>query len=324
MARPSLIELEAVLAIVRHGSFRAAALDLGLSTTALSHAVGKLERQLGVRLLNRTTRSVSLTDAGRSFVEQVGPALGAIQGAMDTARAQQETPSGTLRINAFPTGAREILAPLILAFLRRHPRVHIDLVTEGRLVDVVAAGFDLGLRGADLVPADTIALPLGPPRRFAVAASPAHLDRHGLPRLPQDLLAHPCIRVRLPNGALYRWRFEKAGQDVQIDVQGPITLDEASLSRLAALDGVGIGYFMEPDIREDLAAGRLVQVLQDWTPALPPLCLYYPSRRHASAAFQAFIAMARDFATKRADQPGTRLGSASARSPAASQRRSPT
>jgi DNA-binding transcriptional LysR family regulator len=296
MSRQTLIELEAVLVIARRGSFRAAALDLGMSTTALSNAIGKLERQIGVRLFNRTTRSVSLTDAGRTFVEQVGPAFEAIQGAMNTARAQQETPSGTLRINAFATAAREILAPLILEFLRRHPQVHIDLVTEGRLVDVVAAGFDLGVRGADLVPSDTIAIALGPPRRFAVVASPAYLESHGVPQVPQDLLAHPCIRVRLPNGALYRWRFEKAGESVQIDVRGPITLDEASLSRIAVLEGVGIGYFMEPDVREDIAAGRLVQILKDWTPTLAPLCLYYPNRRNSSAAFQAFIAAAREFA----------------------------
>lgn len=302
MSRHALIELEAVLAIVRCGSFRAAALDLGMSTTALSNAISKLERQLGVRLFNRTTRSVSPTDAGRTFVEQVGPALDAIQGAMNTARAQQETPSGTLRINAFATAAREILAPLILAFLRRYPQVHIDLVTEGRLVDVVAAGFDLGVRGADLVPSDTIAVPLGPPRRFAVVASPAYFGSHGVPQVPQELLGHRCIRVRLPNGALYRWPFEKAGETVQIDVQGPITLDEASLSRLAALDGMGIGYFMEADVREDISAGRLVQILKEWTPPLAPLCLYYPNRRNSSAAFQAFIALAREFAAARSGQ----------------------
>lgn len=296
MSRQGLIELEAVLAIVRCGSFRAAALDLGLSTTALSNAIGKLERAIGVRLFNRTTRSVSLTDAGRTFVEQVGPPLEAIHAAMNAARAQQETPSGTLRINAFATAAREILAPLILEFLRRYPRVHIDLVTEGRLVDVVAAGFDFGVRAGDLVPSDAIAIPLGPARRFAVVVAPDYARSHEMPKVPQDLLAHPCIRVRLPNGALYRWPFEKGGEVVQIDAQGRLTLDEASLARLAVLDGVGIGYFMEPDVRADIAAGRLIQILKDWTPPLAPLCLYYPNRRNSSAAFQAFVALARDVA----------------------------
>jgi len=296
MAQGGLIELDAVLAIARKGSFRAAALELELSTTALSNAIGKLERQLGVRLFNRTTRSVSLTDAGRNFVDQVGPALKDIHDAMDAARSQQETPSGTLRINAFATAAREILAPLLLQFLRRYPQVHIDLVTEGRLVDIVAVGFDLGLRSADLVPSDMIAIPVGPPRSFAVVASPAYLQTNGRPRVPPDLLNHACLRIRLPNGALHRWQFEKDGEAIQIDVHGPITLDEASLSRIAVLDDIGIGYFMESDVREDIAAGRLVRVLQDWTSPLAPLCLYYPSRRNPSAAFSALIGLARELA----------------------------
>jgi DNA-binding transcriptional LysR family regulator len=299
MTRHSLIELEAVLAIARCGSFRAAALDLGMSTTAISNAVGKLERELAVRLFNRTTRSVSLTHAGRIFVAQIKPALEDIQKAMNTARSQQETPSGILRINAFATAAREIMAPLVLAYLQRYPQVHIDLVTEGRLVDVVAAGFDLGVRSADLVPSDAVAIPLGQTRRMAVVASPAFFDRTTIPQLPQELLGHPCLRIRLPNGALFRWRFEKDGEELHIDVEGPLTLDEASLARIAATNGVGIGYFMEADVHEDIAAGRLVRVLEDWTPPLAPLCLYYANRRNSSAAFQAFIALAREFAAGR-------------------------
>lgn len=302
MGRHSLIELEAVLAIVRCGSFRAAAIDLGMSTTAISNAVGKLERELAVRLFNRTTRSVSLTYAGRIFVSQIKPALEDIQKAMNTARSQQETPSGTLRINAFATAAREIMAPLVLAYLLRYPQVHIDLVTEGRLVDVVAAGFDLGVRSADLVPSDAIAIPLGQLRSMAVAASPAFFESRPIPQMPQELFAYPCLRVRLPNGAMFRWRFEKDGEEVQIDVEGPITLDEASLARIAVLNGVGIGYFMEADVREDIAAGRLVRILEEWTPPLAPLCLYYSNRRNSSAALQAFIALARDFAAGRVAQ----------------------
>jgi len=294
MSREVLIELEAVLAISAQGSFRAAALELGLSTTALSNLIGRLERQLGVRLFNRTTRSVSLTDAGRTFVEQVAPALRDIQEAMAAVRSQQDTPTGTLRINAFATGAREILAPLVLAFLRRYPQVHVDLVTEGRIVDIVAEGFDLGIRTADLVPSDMIAVPLGPPRRFAVVATPSYFEEHGRPRTPPDLLGHECIRIRLPNGAPYRWHFEKDGGPLQIDVEGPITLDEASLARIAVLEGIGIGFFMEADVRDDIAAGRLTRVLEDWTPPTTPLSLYYPGRKNPSAAFRAFVDMARD------------------------------
>lgn len=305
MARHSLIELEAVLAIHRCGSFRAAALDLGMSTTALSNAVGKLERELSVRLFNRTTRSVSLTYAGRIFVEQIKPALEDIQNAMNTARSQQETPSGTLRINAFATAAREIMASLVLPYLARYPQVHIDVVTEGRLVDVVAAGFDIGVRSANLVPSDAIAIPLAKGRRMAVVASPALLDSKPGPKVPYDLRQYPCVRVRLPDGSLFRWRFEKDGDELQLDVDGPVTLDEASLSRIAVINGVGIGYFMEADVREDIAAGRLVRLLDDWTPPLAPLCLYYSNRRNPSAAFRAFIALARDVAAGRSPQPDT-------------------
>lgn len=287
------MEFDAVLAIARRGSFRAAALELGISTTSLSNLIGALERRLGVRLFNRTTRSVSLTDAGRSFVDQVAPAVATLHDAMTAASAQQEAPSGTIRINAFPTAAREILAPLLLPFLRQYPDVHVDLVTEGRIVDIVAEGFDLGIRTANLVPSDMIAIPIGPPRRFAVVASPQYLASHGAPETPADLLRHRCLRIRLPNGALHRWQFEMHGEPLQIGVQGPITLDEASLARIAVLDHVGIGYFMESDIREDLEAGRLVRLLEEWTPPMERLCLYYPNRRNASAAFRALTEMAR-------------------------------
>lgn len=291
--RSDLAELDAVLMVARHGKFRTAALELGVSTTALSNAVGKLERTLGVRLFNRTTRSVSLTEAGQQFVAQVAPAVRDIQEAMDLARSRQATPSGTLRINAFPTAAREIFSSLVLPFLRAHPQVHIDIVTEGRLVDIVAGGFDLGVRSADLVPADMIALPLGVARRNVVVGTPSYLKAHGTPLIPQDLTRHACLRVRLPNGAIHRWPFEKDGETVQIDVEGAITLDEASLARTAVLASVGLGLAMESDVREDIEAGRLVRVLEDWTPALSPLSLYYPNRRNPTAAFKAFVDFAR-------------------------------
>jgi DNA-binding transcriptional LysR family regulator len=294
MIQSSLTDLDAVLAIARRGKFRAAALELGMSTSALSNAVGKLERQLGVRLFNRTTRSVSLTEAGQNFVDQVGPALESIHEAVDAARSQQATPSGTLRINAFPTAAREIFASLVLPFQARYPEVHVDIVTEGRLIDIVAGGFDLGVRSADFVPVDMIAVPLGSPRRNVVVGTPTYFERRGKPVIPQDLEGHSCIRVRLPNGAIYRWPFEKDGRSVHVDVEGALTLDEASLARTAVLASVGLTLAMESDVREDIEAGRLERVLEDWTPALAPLCLYYPSRRNPTAAFKAFIDFARE------------------------------
>lgn len=298
MYRPALTDFDSVLAIARRGSFRAAALDVGMSTTALSNAIGKLEANLGIRLFNRTTRSVSLTDAGRVFVQQLGPALQDIHEAIVTARSHQATPSGTLRINAFATAAREILSPLVLKFLRRYPEVHVDLVTEGRLVDIVADGFDLGIRVADLVPTDMIAVSLGAQQRYVVVGSRAYLEEHGYPLVPPDLLQHQCVRIRLPNGALFRWRFEKDGQTVPVDVSGRITLDESSLARAAVLEAIGLGYFMEQDVRQDIEAGRLVRVLDDWTPPFDGLCLYYPGRRNPSAALKAFIALARDHGSR--------------------------
>lgn len=285
--------LEAVLTIARRGSFRAAALDLGMSTTALSHTIGRLEANLGVRLFNRTTRSVALTDAGQDFVTRVGPALTEIRAALDNARSQRITPAGTLRINASVQAGRAV-APVVLAFLRRYPEMQVDLVTEGRLVDIVAEGFDLGIRPADLVPRDMIALPLGRPQRHAVVASPDWLARHPTPQSPADLTPDQCIRARLPNGALLRWPLEKGGQQVLIEARGRLTVDEPAIARAAVLDGAGIGFFIEDDVADDIAAGRLVRLLDDWTPERPGFSLYYPGRRHPSAGFAAFLAMVRD------------------------------
>jgi DNA-binding transcriptional LysR family regulator len=301
----SLSDFDAVLAISRRGSFRAAALDLGLSTTALSNAIAKLEGHLGVRLFNRTTRSVSLTDAGRRFVDQVTPALKDIHQALDAVRSEQETPAGVLRINAFATAAREIIEPLIVEFLRRFPEVHIDLVTEGSFVDIVADGFDFGIRSENHVPTDMYAIPLGQPRRYAVVASPDYLSNRAAPQRPSDLLSHACIRVRLPNGAMFRWQFRDEDQLLHIDVRGPITLDEASLARTAVLNSLGIGFFMESDVSDDIKSGRLVRLLEAWTPRIAPLCLYYPSRRNPPAAFKVFVDLARELArsSRVASQP---------------------
>jgi DNA-binding transcriptional LysR family regulator len=299
MERAGLNELEAVIAIARRGTFRSAAIDLGMSTTALSHAIGKLETSLGVRLFNRTTRSVSLTEAGKLFVEQVGPALQDIHGALDAVRSQRDTPSGTIRINAAPFAAREIISPLVFEFLRLYPDMHVDLVTEGRLVDIVAEGFDLGVRVAGLVPSDMITVPLGRLQRYAIVGSTGYFKDHEKPLVPPDLLNHRCVRVRLPDGALFRWRFEKDGEAIQIDVGGPITLDEASLARAAVMEGMGVGCFMEQNILADIEAGGLVRVLEDWTPPFPGLCLYYPSRRNLSAGVKAFLALARELSTNK-------------------------
>lgn len=302
MERASLVDLEAVIAIARRGTFRAAAIDVGLSTTALSHVIGKLEAKLGVRLFNRTTRSVSLTDAGRLFVEGVGPALQDVYDALETVRSQRATPSGTIRINAAAFAALEIM-PLVLEFHRRYPDMNVDLVTEGRLVDIVSNGFDLGVRVAHLIPSDMIAVSLGLTQRHVVVGSPDYFKTQEKPRVPMDLLKHECVRIRLPDGSPYLWHFEKQGNSVQVDVSGRITVDEGNLARLAVIENAGLGYTLEQYVREDIAAGRLVRVLEDWTPQYPGLCLYYPGRRNLSAGMKAFLSLARESGEKGKAEP---------------------
>lgn len=295
MANPrlGLNELEAVLAVARRASFRQAAIDLDVSTTALSNTIAKLEATLETRLFNRTTRSVSLTEAGQLYLELVGPALQDVRAALETVRSHNAGPAGVLRINAFASAARAALLPLVLEFLRRYPKVHIDLVTEGRLVDIVADGFDLGVRAANLIPSDMIVIPLGQSQRYAVVGTPAYFEQHGRPRTPPDLLRQQCIRIRLPNGAIFPWHFERAGELTQLDVNGQLTLDEPSVAKAVVREGVGLGFFMEQDVQAEIEAGQFERVLEDWTPPRDNLSLYYPNRRNPSAALMAFTTLAR-------------------------------
>lgn len=289
MRSSGLVELDAVMAVARHRNFRVAALELGVSRSALSHAVAALEQRLGVRLFNRTTRSVSPTEAGEQFVASVAPALVDIRGAIEAASSRRTKPAGTLRINAGARAARQLMTPIILEYLHRYPQMKVDLVTEGRLVDIVVAGFDAGVRPADRVPQDMIAIPIGPDQRFAVVGSPAYLDERGTPRTPQDLLVHRCIRSRLPGGSILRWEFNRHGEAIAIDVDGPLTLDESTLMLEAVRAGVGLAYLTEWNVAADLADGRLVRVLENWTPTFPGLCLYYPGRRHVPAGLRALV-----------------------------------
>ncbi|OAF05410.1 LysR family transcriptional regulator [Bradyrhizobium centrolobii] len=299
MSRGRLIELEATVAVARRRSFRAAAAELGLSSTALSQAIAELEARLGVRLFNRTTRSVSPTPAGEQFVAQVAPALTAIRDAADAVNQHRSTPTGVLRLNTSAGAARRILRPIVFEYLKRYPEMSVDIVTEGKLIDIVREGFDAGFRLAEQVPADMISIPLGRDERLVVVGSPAYLAGRALPTQPADLARHDCIRMRLPAGAVYRWEFEKEGEQL-VDVSGRLTLDDAGLIREAALAGYGVAYMSEWDVADDLHEGRLVQLLADWTPPFPGVCLYYPGRRHVPAGLRAFI----DLIQERRRQPG--------------------
>jgi DNA-binding transcriptional LysR family regulator len=289
MRSSGLSELEAALAVARCRRFKAAATELGTSTSALSHTIAALEMRIGVRLFNRTTRSVSLTEAGEQFVNAVAPALASIRAAMDQAGTHRDTPSGTLRINTSLGAARQVMTPIVLEYLRRYPEMKVDIVTEGRLIDIVKDGFDAGIRLADSVPRDMIAVPFGPSQRLIVVGAPVYFARHSVPKSPHDLTSHSCIRMRLPSGAIYRWEFERHGEAFEIDVQGPLILDEHELILEAARAGVGLAFLAEFNVTADIAAGRLQPVLEDWTPPFPGLCLYYPGRRHVPAALRALI-----------------------------------
>lgn len=287
--RSGLTELEAVLAVARHGSFRAAAASLEMSTSALSQAVAALEARIGTRLFHRTTRSVRLTAAGQRFVADIGPALADIRGALERASDEGGPPTGTLRINTSVGAARRVMSPLLIPYLLRYPGVHLDLVTEGRLIDIVREGFDAGFRTEDTVPGDMVAIPFGPRIRFAVVGSPDYFATHGRPRTPTDLARHACIRARMPAGHIYRWEFTRGGESLAVEVGGTLTLDEPQLMLEAAMAGLGLTYLTEFNVEEALATGHLERVLEEWTPPFDRLCLYYPGRRHVPAPLRALI-----------------------------------
>jgi DNA-binding transcriptional LysR family regulator len=288
MAGLSLHELHALAAVAARRSFRGAAGELGVSPSSLSHSIAGMERRLGVRLFNRTTRSVSLTEAGEHFLGRIHPALREIADAVETVNQFRDTPSGLLRINASEGGAERLL-PIVLSFMAAYPDMRVDLASDGRLVDIVAEGFDAGVRGGDAVPQDMVALPLGIPEAYAIVASPAYFAARGVPQAPADLLQHDCIRVRMPSGALLRWEFERRGEEVRIEPPGRLVLGSINLSIQAAVAGAGVAYVIERYVTDELVSGRLARALTEWTLPFPGVCLYYPRQRLPSAGLAAFI-----------------------------------
>jgi DNA-binding transcriptional LysR family regulator len=293
MRRTGLIELNAVATVANRRSFRAAAAELGMSPSALSHAIASLEQRLQVRLFNRTTRSVSLSEAGELFLARIQPALREIFTAMEQVNDLRDTPAGTLRINTSEGAAEQVLRPVVLKFLKRYPDMQVEIVTDQRLVDIVAEGFDAGIRLAEAVPRDMIALPCGPDQRFAAVASPQYFKGRKKPLTPGDLAEHNCIRYRFSTGTLFRWEFEKRGEELAIDVKGSLTLTSQSLRIEAAVAGLGIIYVNDSSVAKHVASGRLIRVLDDWTPSFPGLRLYYSGHRHVPAGLRAFIAVLR-------------------------------
>lgn len=289
MTRPSLNDLAAFVAVANHRSFRRAADVMGVSRSALSHAIIALEAKLGVRLFNRTTRSVSPTQAGARLLARLDPVLQDLDQALDTLSEERGAPSGPLRINANKSGARLLLADVVPRFLDLYPDVELDLVSEGRLVDIVEQGFDAGVRLLEAVPRDMVAVKFGGEVRFITVAAPSYLAARATPKAPDDLQAHRCIRQRLPSGKRYRWEFAKRGAEVAIDAPGTLTLDDNDLLVQAAVAGRGVAYVPEPFAKPFLESGELVTVLDDWCPPTPGLALYYPSSRHLPSPLRAFI-----------------------------------
>ncbi len=300
MIKPNLIDLNAFMVVAANRSFRRSADVVGVSRSALSHRMRKLEEQLGVRLLHRTTRSVSLTDAGSKLLEQITPTLRELETTLDNLTDAQGEPGGVLRINANDTAIRLLLKHVVPTYLDRYPSVELDLVSEGRLVDIVEHGFDAGVRLREAVPQDMIAVKLGRGIRFLAVAAPDYLHHYGTPSVPDDLRQHRCIRQRLPSGKRYRWEFERQGKEIAIDVPGTLTLDDNDLMVEAATDGLGIAFVPETAAYEELKSGRLVAVLGKWSPPCPGLMLYYPGRRYVPSALRAFIDVIKEPGTQAA------------------------
>ena len=293
MSNPRLPDLISFATVARLRSFRGAALELGVSASALSHAVRGLEERLGVRLLNRTTRSVTPSQAGQRLLERLGPALRDIDDALDDVNTFRDTPIGTLRLNVPRSAAHLLLAPLMARYLAAHPQMRLEITTDDGLVDIVAGGYDAGVRFGESLQGDMVAVPLGPPQRLVVVGSPAYLAKHGAPATPRELRAHACIRFRFPSGKFYRWEFAKGGQALEIDVDGPLALGEAELMIRAAEDGVGLACVLDAQVEPRVQSGALVRVLEDWCPMIPGFYLYYPSRRQMAGGLRAFVEMIR-------------------------------
>lgn len=290
MPRDNLNELTAFTAVAREESFTRAAARLGVSQSALSHTVRALEERLGLRLLTRTTRSVSPTEAGERLLRTVGPRLDEIEAELSALSELREKPAGTVRITAGEHSAETVLWPAIARLLPDYPDIRVEITVDYGLTDIVAERYDAGVRLGEQVARDMIAVRIGPDMRMAVVGAPAYFAKRPKPRAPQDLTAHNCINLRLPTyGGLYAWEFEKAGRELKVRVEGQLVFNTAGLRMGAVLSGLGLAYVPQDQVAAHLADGRLVQVLEDWCPPFPGYHLYYPSRRQATPAFSLLV-----------------------------------
>jgi DNA-binding transcriptional LysR family regulator len=290
MQRGHLNDLLAFLAVGRERSFTRAAAKLGVSQSALSHTIRELEERLGVRLLTRTTRSVSPTDAGERLLRTVGPRLEEVEAELAALSDLREKPAGTIRITATDYAADTILWPKLAKFLRQYPDIKVEIAIDYGLTDIVAQRYDAGVRAGEQVAKDMISVRIGPDMRTAVVGAPSYLRTRSEPRTPQELIGHSCINLRLPtHGGLYAWEFEKGARELKVRVDGQLVFNGTFQMLNAALAGFGLAYVPEDLAQPHLAKGRLIRVLEDWCPPYSGYHLYYPSRRQPSAAFALLV-----------------------------------
>lgn len=284
MARDNLSDILVFLAVARERSFTRAAVKLGMTQSALSHTIRALEARLGVRLLTRTTRSVSPTEAGERLLQNVAPRLEEIDAEIAAVSELGDRPAGTVRITATDHVIDNVLWPRLAAVLPHYPDIHVEISAEYRMVDVAAERYDIGVRWGDQVEKDMIAVRLTPDTQTLIVAAPSYFAHRPVPASAQDLVKHDCIRLRLAGGGLYAWELRHDGADVEARVQGQFTFNGVYQMLGAALSGCGLAYLTEDLVRPHVQAGRLVSVMEDWCPKFPGLHAYYPSRRHASRA----------------------------------------
>ena len=294
LSRADLADFLYFLAIARHGSFRIAALEMGVTTSALSHGIRGLEERRGVRLLNRTTRSVTLTAAGEELRASIEGPLELVGEAAENLNRFRDAPAGRVRINVLEDAVELVLAPVMPIFVVRYPQVEVDISVSNRLIDVIAGGFDAGIRYGGTVPEDMIAQRLSPDIRWIAAASPAYLAEFGAPTTPKDLEAHRCVGIRLGNDQVYQWEFERGDEVVAISTPGPVTVNDSHAALAFGLGGVGIIYGAEPVLRRHVADGSLQVVLSEWAPMGAGFHVYYSGRRQVPTALRLLTDLIRE------------------------------
>ncbi|MGY2169438.1 LysR family transcriptional regulator [Pseudomonas gingeri] len=291
--RSELADLNVFMAIIRRRSFRQAAHELGVTTSALSHTMRNLETRLGVKLLNRNSRSVEPTDAGALLAQKLAQGFETIQGALDELDLYRHAPIGRLRLNVPRDAAKLLISPVLGPFMAAYPQLHLDLMVEDRLVDIVAEGYDAGIRYGATVPQDMIAVPLTGELRWVMVASPAYLARHPAPETPDELLRHSCIKMRLGNNTAYRWELGNGERQIRIEVPGMLTASDTQASIDAALAGIGIAYCLERRVSAELHDGRLYEVMPHWSCTGAPLYMYYSSQRQSQPGLRQLMDMIR-------------------------------